>query len=39
MTPFTTPAADFYRVDISLITPRIETEGWTLTIDGWSIGR
>ena len=34
MTPFTTPAADFYRVDISLITPRIETEGWTLTIDG-----
>ena len=34
MTPFRTPAADFYRVDISLITPRIETEGWTLTIDG-----
>ena len=34
MTPFSTPAADFYRVDISLITPRIETEGWTLTIDG-----
>ncbi len=34
MTPFSTPAADFYRVDISLITPRIETDGWTLAIDG-----
>jgi DMSO/TMAO reductase YedYZ molybdopterin-dependent catalytic subunit len=34
MTPFSTPAADFYRVDISLVTPRIATEGWTLTIDG-----
>ena len=34
MTPFTTPAADFYRVDISLVTPRIATDDWTLTIDG-----
>ncbi|HEY5847164.1 MAG TPA: molybdopterin-dependent oxidoreductase [Microlunatus sp.] len=34
VTPFTTPAADFYRVDISLVTPRIQTEGWSLTIDG-----
>lgn len=34
MTPFRTPIEDFYRVDISLITPQITTEGWTLTIDG-----
>jgi DMSO/TMAO reductase YedYZ molybdopterin-dependent catalytic subunit len=34
MTPFSTPTADFYRVDISLVTPRIATDGWTLTIDG-----
>ncbi len=34
MTPFTTPAADFYRVDISLVTPRIDADSWSLTIDG-----
>lgn len=34
MTPFTTPAADFYRVDISLVTPRIDASSWSLTIDG-----
>lgn len=34
MTPFVTPPADFYRVDISLVTPSVEVEGWTLTIDG-----
>ena len=31
---FTTPAADFYRVDISLVTPHIDAATWTLTIDG-----
>lgn len=31
---FTTPAADFYRVDISLVTPHIDASTWTLTLDG-----
>jgi DMSO/TMAO reductase YedYZ molybdopterin-dependent catalytic subunit len=31
---FTTPAADFYRVDISLITPHVNASTWTLTLDG-----
>ncbi len=31
---FTTPAADFYRVDISLITPHIDASTWTLTLNG-----
>ena len=34
MTPFSTPAADFYRVDISLVTPQISADAWSLTIDG-----
>ena len=34
MTPFNTPTADFYRVDIALVTPRIDASSWTLTIDG-----
>ncbi len=34
MTPFTTAAEDFYRVDISLVTPRIDASSWSLTIDG-----
>ncbi len=34
MTPFVTTNDKFYRVDISLVTPRIEVEGWSLTIDG-----
>ncbi|MBP2416678.1 molybdopterin-dependent oxidoreductase [Microlunatus capsulatus] len=34
MTPFTTPADAFYRVDISLVTPRIDASSWSLTIDG-----
>ena len=34
MTPFTTPVDDFYRVDISLVTPRIDASTWTLTVDG-----
>lgn len=34
MTPFTTPADKFYRVDIALVTPRVDASGWRLTIDG-----
>ncbi len=34
VTPFITPNDKFYRVDISLVTPRVEIEGWSLTIDG-----
>jgi molybdopterin-dependent oxidoreductase-like protein protein len=34
MTPFTTPVDDFYRVDISLVTPQVDAASWTLTIDG-----
>ena len=34
VTPFITANDKFYRVDISLVTPRVEVEGWTLTIDG-----
>ncbi|SDD38225.1 molybdopterin-dependent oxidoreductase [Auraticoccus monumenti] len=33
-TPFSTSIEDFYRIDISLVTPRHEAEGWSLTIDG-----
>jgi DMSO/TMAO reductase YedYZ molybdopterin-dependent catalytic subunit len=32
--PFSTAAADFYRVDISLVTPRIDAASWSLTVDG-----
>ncbi len=31
---FVTANADFYRVDISLVTPRVDASTWTLTIDG-----
>ncbi len=31
---FTTPAPEFYRVDISLVTPHIDASSWTLTLDG-----
>lgn len=32
--PFTTPDNAFYRVDISLVTPRVDHTTWTLRIDG-----
>ena len=32
--PFITPNDKFYRVDISLVTPRVDADDWTLTIDG-----
>ena len=34
MTPFTTPVDDFYRVDISLVTPQVDATTWSLTVDG-----
>lgn len=34
ITEFRTDNADFYRVDTRLDTPVVNTEGWTLTIDG-----
>lgn len=34
MTPFTTSAGKFYRVDIALVTPSIDSKNWSLTIDG-----
>lgn len=32
--PFRTPNEDFYRVDTRFTLPRIDLDGWTLTIDG-----
>jgi DMSO/TMAO reductase YedYZ molybdopterin-dependent catalytic subunit len=34
MTPFTTSIDKFYRVDIALVTPSIDADSWSLTIDG-----
>ena len=34
VSPFTTPVDKFYRVDISLVTPRIDASAWSLRIDG-----
>jgi DMSO/TMAO reductase YedYZ molybdopterin-dependent catalytic subunit len=31
---FVTPLDEFYRVDISLVTPRVDASGWSLRIDG-----
>jgi DMSO/TMAO reductase YedYZ molybdopterin-dependent catalytic subunit len=32
--PFVTPIDDFYRIDVSLVVPQVETDGWTLRVDG-----
>ena len=32
--PWVTPNADFYRVDVSLIVPGVDLNGWRLSIDG-----
>jgi DMSO/TMAO reductase YedYZ molybdopterin-dependent catalytic subunit len=34
LSPFVTPNADFYRIDVNLLVPQVEAEGWTLTIKG-----
>lgn len=34
ITPYITPAADFYRVDTALVVPRVHPDDYTLTIGG-----
>jgi DMSO/TMAO reductase YedYZ molybdopterin-dependent catalytic subunit len=34
ITPLVVPNRDFYRIDTSLLTPRLTVEDWTLTVDG-----
>jgi DMSO/TMAO reductase YedYZ molybdopterin-dependent catalytic subunit len=34
LSPFITSNADFYRVDTALVVPRVDTDGWRLTIHG-----
>lgn len=34
VTPFTTPNADFYRIDINLTVPQVKTDGYSLTVKG-----
>jgi DMSO/TMAO reductase YedYZ molybdopterin-dependent catalytic subunit len=34
MTPFSTSISKFYRVDIALVTPSVDADSWSLTIDG-----
>jgi DMSO/TMAO reductase YedYZ molybdopterin-dependent catalytic subunit len=37
LSPFTTPAADFYRVDTALVVPRIDATTWRLRIHGTGV--
>jgi DMSO/TMAO reductase YedYZ molybdopterin-dependent catalytic subunit len=34
LSPYVTPNKDFYRIDVSLVVPQVETKGWTLRVDG-----
>ena len=34
LSPFLTPIDDFYRIDVNLIVPQVEAEGWRLKISG-----
>jgi len=34
LTPYVTPAKDFYRIDTALVVPRVSAEAWTLQING-----
>lgn len=34
MPPFVTPNADFYRIDTAVVVPQVQSQDWTLTIDG-----
>jgi DMSO/TMAO reductase YedYZ molybdopterin-dependent catalytic subunit len=34
LAPAVTPNADFYQIDTALVAPTVETDGWTLTVDG-----
>ncbi|MEV0259881.1 molybdopterin-dependent oxidoreductase [Streptomyces sp. NPDC050617] len=39
LTPFTTPARDFYRVDTALTVPRVDVGGWRLRVHGRGVGK
>ncbi|MGW6740331.1 molybdopterin-dependent oxidoreductase [Streptomyces sp. NPDC055025] len=39
LSPFTTPAKDFYRVDTALVVPRIDATRWRLRIHGRGVTR
>ncbi|MEK9662999.1 MAG: molybdopterin-dependent oxidoreductase [Candidatus Nanopelagicales bacterium] len=34
MPPFITPNADFYRIDTAVVVPQVQSQDWSLTIDG-----
>ena len=34
ITPLVVPNASFYRIDTSLLTPRLDVATWSLTVDG-----
>jgi DMSO/TMAO reductase YedYZ molybdopterin-dependent catalytic subunit len=34
LSTFVTPNDEFYRIDTALIVPQVDTDGWTLTVDG-----
>lgn len=39
LSPFITPAKDFYRVDTALVVPRLDAAGWRLSIHGEGVAR
>ncbi|MGW7098026.1 molybdopterin-dependent oxidoreductase [Streptomyces sp. NPDC054838] len=39
ISPFTTPGADFYRVDTALVVPAVSADGWRLRIHGKGVAR
>ncbi|MGI5262204.1 molybdopterin-dependent oxidoreductase [Streptomyces angustmyceticus] len=39
LSPFTTPTADFYRVDTALTVPRVDVDSWKLRIHGQGVSR
>ncbi|MEW2414838.1 molybdopterin-dependent oxidoreductase [Streptomyces sp. NPDC046866] len=39
ISPFTTPARDFYRVDTALVVPRVDADAWRLRIRGSGVAR
>ncbi|MFJ7208548.1 molybdopterin-dependent oxidoreductase [Streptomyces sp. NPDC098789] len=39
ISPFTTPNADFYRVDTALVVPKVDTDTWRLRLHGKGVSR
>ncbi|MCX4544889.1 molybdopterin-dependent oxidoreductase [Streptomyces sp. NBC_01565] len=39
ISPFVTPNRDFYRVDTALVVPRVDADGWRLTLHGEGVTR